>query len=142
MNAIIGFSSKKMAVIACVVIIAFIIYYYLFKIVSNGELGQKEVWSVLQGIEKQQRTNSDAKTPIFLENALDSGYNLLGIPTDNHQFPRAWLVLNKSDDINKIYILPENQSLIIECAYIYTVQTETKIEASVLSFLMRICKKT
>jgi hypothetical protein len=140
MNSIIGFSAKKIVVMACVVFIAIIIYYYFFKIIPNGELGQKEIWSVLQGVEQQHRSDLDSKTPIFVERAIDSEYNLLGIPTDNQKFPRVWLVLNKIDDTNKVYIIPKNLTLILECSYIDAVQSKTKIEPSVLSFLMSVCQ--
>lgn len=140
MSSIIGFSPKKIVITAFALVIAFIIYYYFFNIIPNGELGQKEVWAVLQGVEQQHRSDSDTQSPVFLEHAFDSEYNLLGIPTGNHQFPRAWLVLNKIEDVNKVYILPKNQTLVLECSFINVIQAKTKIEQSVLSFLMSVCK--
>ena len=134
------FSFKNIFLIVGFFIVFLFGYYYFFIVMPNGELGQKERWAILQSTELQHRGDPDVKTPLFLERVFGSEYNVLGIPTNDNRFPRAWIIVNKKFGEGKVNVLQEkNQALFITCSYVSALDSQTRIEPTVLAFLSSIC---
>lgn len=135
-------SKKTLYYLSVIAIVTSIGYYYLFFVIPNGELGQKEKWATLQSAEIKYRNYYDAHSPVLLEKYLGTKYDLLGIPTNDDRYPRAWLILNKKFGVNKVNVLIGNeQQMFIGCSFVQGLENKTEIDASVLTFLNGICLK-
>jgi hypothetical protein len=119
--------------------IVFAAVLYVLMIVPKGELGEKHGWTVLQAIELKYRSDSDTQTPIMLFSPLESKFVVLGVPTEDAEFPRAWIILNEITPSSSVYILPRGQRFHVSCSYVGEISSKAKIAAPVLELLRAQC---
>lgn len=119
--------------------IVFLVYYFTM-ILSTSELKDKSAWAMLQGVELEHRNDADTRSPLLLKHPNGSKYIILGIPTDDARFPRAWLILNSASGSNPIKIIPENQSFELSCSFVSNLSRDIRIDSLVLAFLQKNCK--
>jgi hypothetical protein len=112
---------------------------YVVMIVPKGELGEKRGWTVLQAIEVKYRSDLDTRTPIMLFNPLESRFVVLGVPTEDAKFPRAWIILNEITPSSSVYMLPMGQRFHVSCSYVDEVSSKAKIATPVLELLRARC---
>jgi hypothetical protein len=127
------------AVIFGVAVVALAVVLYVMVIVPKGELGEKRGWSVLQGTEVKYRNDADTQSPVLLFNPLESNYVVLGVPTEDAKFPRAWIILNETTPSSSVYILPRDQNFHVSCAYVDEVASKVKVAPPVLELLRTRC---
>jgi hypothetical protein len=126
------------AVILGVAAVALAVVLYMVLIVPKGELGEKRGWAVLQGTEAKCRNDPDTQSPILLFNPLESNYVVLGVPTEDAMFPRAWIILNEATPSSSVYILPRDQNFHVSCAYVDEVASKV-MAPPVLELLRARC---
>jgi hypothetical protein len=134
------FKANHINILLMVIFLILGIYYFAI-VLPQGELGQKDKWAVLQGVELKYRNNVTNDNPILLKNVNQSGYNVLGIPTASRNSPRAWLILNALGSNKNVIILPENQTLVLSCEYVNELTANAELEQEVVTFLLKICSK-
>lgn len=111
---------------------------YIKLVVLRGELGEKRGAAYLQGIEFNSRT-SNLQLPAVIYNAEGSGYNVLGVPTNNKTRPHVWIILNEAAPMHGIYIMPGGVQYYVHCSYVSDLSSKTKIVPQVLDALKRAC---
>lgn len=119
--------------------VALLLVYYFCVVVSRGELGQKEAWSVLQRVEVSYRRDIPANVPILLKNAVGSDYTVLGLPSLSRQYPRVWFILNDQSAANAVKQLPRDIQFAITCSYLTNIRQRVLITESVLGYLQSHC---
>ena len=112
---------------------------YIKLVLPRGELGEKRGWTVLQGTEVKYRSDPDSRTPILLFNPLESKFVVLGLPTEDAKFPRAWIILNDLMPSSSVYILPQDLKFHVSCSYVDELSSRVKIETPVLELLRGRC---
>jgi hypothetical protein len=117
------------------------VLYYWVSNARNGELGEKEGYSILESMEFENRTGADRTTPIIKRNVSNSGYDVIGLPTFDTKFPRTWIILNKTAPNGKILMLPADLNFQIDCAYVAALPTKGEVNPVVFSFLTGGCKR-
>lgn len=110
-------------------------YWYWHSVLSAGELGSKDAYSYLQGVEFKYRGSSVDATPMLLRGE-DPSRDVLGLPTGDDRFPRAWLLLNRVKEDGSVLLIPEGLPIHVSCAYVESV---TPIDDRVRQFLLRTC---
>jgi hypothetical protein len=113
--------------------------YYYTAIYPNTELGQKKAWSTLQVAEVRHRGAADQQTPILLENAYDTGYAVLGLPTGDPTTPRAWILLNEHGNSGSVKVLPGGAEFHVRCAYVAELISKIDVDENTASLLHRKC---
>lgn len=126
-------------VTASAIVIAFGGLVYFTLISPRGELAEAPEWALLQGIELTHRTDADTNSPTLLFNARGSGYVVLGLPSDNARFPKAWLILNDTAPLSGIYILLPHDGIRVSCSYVSELPSKVSIKPEVLAFLKKQC---
>ena len=120
-------------------ILILLFIWYVWYIFNRGELSEKGAWVAVQSAELQYRKVPGIEMPIVLPDYRGTKYTLLGLANDNPDNPITWIILNEAAPVSGIYALPEKGSLYVTCKYITKLQSEVKIEPSVLSFLQSKC---
>jgi hypothetical protein len=64
---------------------AWMAYHFIF---TNEELASKKEWSILQGVEWQQRDKQKDQSEIVVAN----GYSIIGVPAGDRR--KVWIMLN------------------------------------------------
>jgi hypothetical protein len=105
----------------------------------RGELGEKEEYSVLQTIEFENRTVSDSVTPIIKRKVSNSAYDILGVPTLDKEFPRTWIILNKTAPNGKIMLLPTTLKFHVDCAFLAALRMKADVDPTVFAYLQQNC---
>lgn len=113
-------------------------YYYWRTVLSAGELGQKNAYSVLQRIEYGERSAERGQEPMIVRDA-QTNLVLLGLPASGSKYPRAWIILNQVKPGGDVYILPEELTVSVRCAYVSKILTEEHVEIPVQQYLRKIC---
>lgn len=119
--------------------VASAIFAYCAVVLSKGELGEKRGYATLQGVEFAHRSDSDVQNSIVLFNPMESSYVLLGVPTHDARYPRAWIILNEPTPRGSVYVLPKDQQYYLSCSYLAELSSKTKIAPQVLQFLSSNC---
>jgi hypothetical protein len=114
-------------------------FYGVWRTLHSGELGEKPAWALLQGIEAQNRGRSDRDSPLLIEGVNGTDYTVLGLPTGDASYPRAWLIINKPTPGTPVKILPTNLSVNVTCSYIEELKARVQIEQAAWEFLRRNC---
>jgi len=128
-----------MRVIAVVVSLLLLLGLYYFTVVRPGELGQKEAWSVLQRAETDHREDPDMNSPLVLKNAFDSGYTVLGLPSNDQRYHRVWLIINSAGPGPAVKMLPSGVHFEIQCSYVKNLQLDMQVNKEVAKFLTSKC---
>ena len=107
----------------------------------SGEFGKKDAFASLQSVEFAHRGDADKDSPIILKGLSDSGYDVLGLPTRDKTFPRAWLILNEKSHDSQVKILPEGVKFYVSCVYVSDLKSKIEMNHEVLIFLQKSCSK-
>jgi hypothetical protein len=126
------------ALVAAVVVTA-VAYYYHAK--SQGvDLTQADPWTLLQSVEAAHRGDQDSRTPVFLEHAEGSKYSILGLPTQDAQFPLAWVIVNETTPDGTFKMIPKPRKVYVTCAYVQDFTTaKTVVVPRVAAYLKSAC---
>jgi hypothetical protein len=108
---------------------------------SHGELADKSIYADLQGIELARRSVK-LSSPVFVLERSDVG-GVLGFPTDDAQFPNAWIATGVAKSDGSIYaVMPRTSRIRATCSQVEAVMTEaasTKIADPVRNYLLNNC---
>ena len=127
-----------LAVLAISVGIAMLSYHWISN-ARRGELGEKEEYSVLQTIEFENRMVGGTVTPIIKRNVSNSGYDILGVPTLDKEFPRTWIILNKTAPSGKIMLVPTTLKFHADCAFVAALRLKAEVDPTVFAYLQQNC---
>ena len=114
--------------------------YAIWAMFRSDEVVEKSVWAVLQGVEAQHRNLADRTTPMTLENANGSGFTVVGLPTGDARFPRAWLIVNKTTPGARVKILPPDIAVQVSCSYVDEIHERMQVEQAASEFLSLNCR--
>jgi hypothetical protein len=115
--------------------------FYVYQLFWNSELAEKPVWAMLQSLEYRHRGDANANVPVLLDNVSGSGYMVVGLPTGDAQFPRAWIVLNEAAPLSSVYILPGDHPFSVSCSFVEDLRRKTEIVYPVWLMLKRHCTR-
>lgn len=137
-------SKKIMILLSCVAGTVFavaiaVMLHNSIDAVRSGELGTKDVYSFLQGIEFEHRNDQNKIDPIFINRLSDAGYIVLGLATNDPAFPRTWIVLNKTAPDGTVIMVPAHMECNVNCNFVANLSTRKSIDPHVLSYLKSIC---
>jgi len=123
--------------LACIFVPLYLLSWWYF---HSGELGDKEYYAVLQGVEYENRKDKGAQV-LLLQDVERSGLNVVGIPTADSAYPRVWIAINREGYKGKILEVPESIPLKIRCYDLNRVLVREQIIESVRQYLSRECKR-
>lgn len=139
-------SGKSRLVIsgAAIILVALGCYHFIKpRLMSDKgflEIAQAPIWSDLQGIEFQHRSQKDLHPPVLLKEVVDSGkYDVLGLTGKSSRTPYVWVVLNTNAGINGIYALPSNVDYELSCGYLHDLSAKENIDSKVMTSLQSHC---
>ena len=125
------------ALVGAVVITA-VAYYYHDKS-ESVDLTQADPWTVLQAVEAAHRGDQDSQTPVFLEHAEGSKYSILGLPTQDAQFPLSWVIVNEITPDGSFKMIPKPKKVYVPCAYVQDSTAKTDVVPRVAAYLRSAC---
>ena len=141
-----GRSMFKFAVVAIAIVAAFAaIWLYAIKPKLETEKGyleltQADEWGDLQGIEFQHRKMLGLRVPVLLKAAVGpKNYDVLGVRSDNNNFPYVWIVLNVNAGANGIFSMPHDEAYTLPCAYLRDIESKESIDLKVKRALEAHC---
>jgi hypothetical protein len=73
----------------------------------SGEMATKSEYSILQGVESQERNRVHAGAPLVRKDALGSEYDAVGLPSKESDHGYVWIIA-KSDTLPDVKVLPED----------------------------------
>jgi hypothetical protein len=121
------------------------IYFYWIFHASDGELAEKPVWAMLQGLAMDDSTNGQAGP--LLHNG--NGYIALGVPgrgagiDDRASGPsstRMWIVLNEHSGSRTLRQMNRFAAYDLRCAYVNGLAARVPhVDDYVLTYLRTIC---
>lgn len=123
---------------------------YIYYIFNYGELANKPFYVELQGFATKTNKNhsmiSKGKvTPVFIKEGIifqHQGYDMLGIPTKDKDFPYFWIVTNAHDDSappDYVFSITEGDKFYLPCNYLQNLARLQKIDDLVYDFLQKRC---
>jgi hypothetical protein len=121
-----------------VIVLSAVVYYLVF-VWPNSRIGQAQAWTVLQNVELRHRADPDATSPLLLPNPMHSRYTLLGLPTGNARFPRAWIILNQWTPNSPLKMIPATAHIHVTCGYVEQLFRNADVELTVKRFLRTRC---
>lgn len=101
---------------------------------ADGELAQKNEWSVLQVVEYENRDKENAGGPRLIANAAGSTFVVLGLPLVNQNKGYAWLLLNPSSKPT-IKLLPSDAQFSLSKKDFELLKAKTQLEHDLSNFL-------
>ena len=121
------------------------VVYYIVSIFSRGELAEKSIWAVVQGVEDEHRDAAPSDTPLLIENAKDSGLSLLGLPAGGAscapKCPFVWVVLNRDGSDGAAMQMPRDVKGRVSCEYVDELRSRMTIAKSANEWLRSVCTK-
>jgi hypothetical protein len=118
--------------------------YFLLLYKDHGELGQKEGWAALQGIELEYRDKKFVDAPMLLTNISKSHFTIIGLPTDDRQAPYVWMIIN-DDPYVAPRVMPPTLHYHVQCEYVNDLKKRYGISSdnpnAVITLLTLTCKK-
>jgi hypothetical protein len=114
-------------------------YYYYRAQHPNEDLTQADPWTVLQAVEAAHRADQDSRTPVFLEHAEGTKYSILGLPTQDVQFPLAWVIVNEATADGSFKMIPKAKKVYVPCAYVQDLTAKTEVDPQVAKYLRSAC---
>jgi hypothetical protein len=115
-----------------------LVSWYGFWIFSHGELAEKPFYATLQGVEIGHRADPDRISVLLVENAAETRYTVLGVPTEESEYPRTWVILNATGPDEEVMFLPKAKFK-VACEYVSRLKLQLQINPTVLEFLMSRC---
>jgi hypothetical protein len=114
---------------------------YAVVVWHNGELGGKSTYAELQGIEVQHRATPLTDIVALAENP-EIGL-VIGVPTDDHLFPNAWIAASTTKPDGSLYeVISSKAHLQISCPKVrafFSDPTGTSVARSVRDQVTRQC---
>lgn len=117
--------------------VAGVLYYRGHR--GEHQPGRGTPWTVLQDVEADHRADADHDTPLLLAHPEDSSYYVLGLPTGDATFPRAWILLNEHSADGTFKRMPASSSFHVDCPYVDSLIASTPVDEPVQRFLKRQC---
>ncbi len=132
----------RIAGTAIVLFTAAILSYSLFQRRHAAELADRRIDADLQSIELAHRS-APLRGPIFLLGGGAAG-DVIGVPTDSHEFPNAWLAAATRRSDGSFYaVIPPGARLHVSCLGIdrlyQQVATTRSLAAPVRDYLNKNC---
>jgi|UniRef100_UPI00104ED0EF hypothetical protein len=101
----------------------------------SGELATKREYSVLQGVEAQERSRLHASTPLIRKNALNSEYDAIGLPSKGRDHGYVWIIAN-SDTLPEVKLLPEDASFSVTASQLTEISKRVVLSKEVQDYLV------
>jgi hypothetical protein len=124
--------------LAAAVLMVAVVYYYQAR-QPSVDLAQADPWTLLQSVEAAHRGDTDSRTPIFLEHAAGSKYSILGLPTQDAQFPLAWVIVNETTPDGSYKMIPKPRKVYVTCAYVQDFTAKPDVVPRVAAYLRSAC---
>lgn len=107
------------------------------------ELTQKSIWADLQSIEYGHRSYPISSAPVLVRGQVGAEkYDVLGLPTNDKQFPFMWIVLGANAGANGFFAMPKKSNFTIDCSYLDKLGANETIDDKVRAFLEMHCVKS
>jgi hypothetical protein len=114
---------------------------YVILVWYHGELGGKSTYAELQGIEVQHRSAPLADITALVDDP-EIGL-VIGVPTDDHMFPNAWIAATTTKPDGTIYeVVSTKARLRVSCARVHAFfddPTRASIASAVREQIERQC---
>jgi len=127
-----------LAILLVLVIGAGGLYLALTDYFSRGELGTKDYYAILQGVEFDNRGSKDPD-PILKENANGSGLNVLGVRGADAAGTRVWIVLNRASADGQPLLIPQDVPVKVDCEAISDVISGKDVVDAARRYFLRGC---
>lgn len=126
------------AILLVLVIGAGGLYLALAGYFSRGELGTKDYYAVLQGVEFDNR-GSKEPNPILKENVNGSGLDVLGVTGTDAAATRVWVILNRTSPDGHPLVIPQGIPLRAHCEAISAVISAKDVMDAPKQYLLSGC---
>lgn len=130
---------KKINKISLPCILFLLMYFFCKQFLIEHVSDDIDAYAKLQSAELAYRSTNKRKLPILIRNYENSNDNLLGIPTEEGDYPYVWVILNRVSRDKSMLILPQNIRGRIDCAFVQNMGNESQIAGSVMQYLHTIC---
>jgi hypothetical protein len=100
----------------------------------SGELATKREYSVLEGVESQERSRVHAGAPLVRKHALDSEYDAIGLPLKGSNRGYVWIIA-KSDTLPDVKVLPEDAPFTVTPSQVADVAKQVVLSKEVQDYL-------
>jgi len=100
----------------------------------SGELATKREYSVLEGVESQERGRVHAGTPLVRKHALGSEYDAVGLPSKGRDHGYVWIIA-KSDTLPDVKVLPEDTPFAVTPSQVADVAKQVVLSKEVQDYL-------
>lgn len=113
-------------------------YLALANYFSRGELGTKDYYATLQGVEYENRGNKNPN-PILKKNVNGSGLDVLGVVGGDTSTTRVWVVLNRTSPDGWPLILPQDVPVKPDCGSIRQTLSGERVVDAARQYLLKNC---
>lgn len=103
----------------------------------TGELGEARAWATLQGVNSIYAERVDARPPVVVRNAIDSGFDVVGFRSNSIEFKYAWVLLD--DHANGVKTFPPRVWPVVRCVEVQVLIAREKVSSEVASNLRKVC---
>ena len=131
---------KKIRIVQIVFVFA-VGAFLTYKVINAPELAQKPEWATLQSVEFSHRDKVGIKMPLLMQNALGSGFDIVGFASGDKKFPYVWIMLNPATENPVVKIMPNSVSFNVDCNYVRNLQKKIIIDKRVLKYFSAQCVK-
>jgi hypothetical protein len=129
-----AFGSVAGMIVLGVFAIPFTIWRY-----PDGELAQKEQWSLLQSLEMKHREDANASGVRILPRALKSSYTAIGLPRADQPQGYVWVIANPTGQ-PKVKVLGAQAPFRLSIYEFDSIRNRTIVDADVAKFLVENVK--
>jgi hypothetical protein len=116
--------------------------YAYVGMLKRGELGQKEKYAFLQGVELEHRAHADgAGRPVLLMRSPTRPYATLGMPSDVPGVPFVWILLDDAEGGDTpVKLMPGDAAFRLSCAELPGIMKKVSIVPEVAGYLRTHCQ--
>lgn len=100
----------------------------------SGEMATKREYSVLEGVESQERSRVHAGAPLVRKHALGSEYDAVGLPSKGSDHGYVWIIAN-SDTLPDVKVLPEDALFTVTPSQVADVAKQVVLSQEVQDYL-------
>jgi hypothetical protein len=116
--------------------------YAYVGMLQRGELGQKDKYAFLQGVELEYRGRADgAGRPVLLMRSQTRPYAALGMPSDAPGVPFVWILLDDDEGGDMpVKLMPGDAEFRLSCSELPYIMKKVSIVPEVAGYLRAHCQ--
>lgn len=97
-------------------------------------MATKSEYSILQGVESQERSRVHASMPLVRKLALGSEYDAVGPPSKGSDHGYVWIIA-KSDTLPEVKVLPEDAAFTVTASQLADIAQQVPLSKEVQELL-------